>query len=143
MLALKKRIPMIMIELWGKPIVLKRPRFNSLTKSAYDSQSESREHMQWQMKMQWPNEPLKGPLTVGFQFFFLPPKNTSFVKKKQMYNNIIKCITKGDLSNFVKWAEDCGNNILWEDDRQIWRYGDTTGRYWGEKEKTIITIHEE
>jgi Holliday junction resolvase RusA-like endonuclease len=56
---------------------------------------------------------------VRFQFNFLPPNSASKATKNMMLWGIIPHTSKPDNSNVLKLYEDCGNNILWSDDRYL------------------------
>lgn len=52
--------------------------------------------------------------------FYLPiPKSASMVKKNAMAWNLDKPNVKPDTDNLVKFYFDCGNEVLWKDDKQI------------------------
>lgn len=127
---------MLVIEIFGKPIPWKRPAGRY---KRYDEQKKLKEGIQWQMKSQIAIDPITTPIQVKFLFFFRVPKYTSSIKRQQMLNGIIPHTCKPDLSNLIKFYEDAGNGILWEDDRQIYRYLDPSKMY-GEDEKTVIMI---
>lgn len=127
---------MITLEIEGRPIPLQRPRLGR--NRVFDSQKEEKEQIRWQIKPYINRCPFKGPLEVKFYFFFKPPKRTSAVKRRQMLNGRIKRIERPDLSNLVKFYEDVGNYLLWDDDAQIIDL--SASKLYGEREKTVIQI---
>lgn len=131
---------MIPIVVTGKPISWKRARTHG--KRFYDAQAHEKEKVRWQVKSQCNQAAFTGALCVTFKFFFEPAKNHTWIKKKQMFNNVLRHIQKPDLSNLIKFYEDALNGILWEDDKLIYSYGTSTGKYWGEQAKTIIIVEE-
>lgn len=56
---------------------------------------------------------------VEMIFYMKMPKNASEKKKKMMQENEIKHTCKPDVSNMIKFYEDCANGIIWKDDKQI------------------------
>lgn len=56
---------------------------------------------------------------VDWTFFMPIPKSFNQSKKNACQWGFIEHITKPDLSNLVKFYEDCANGILWPDDSQI------------------------
>ncbi len=127
---------MITLVIDGMPIVLQRHRM--CRGKAYDPQVKEKEQIRWQLRSQFNQKPLSGPLAVSVTFHFVPPKNTSYVKKKQMLHGKIHRIERPDLSNLIKWVEDCGNGLLWEDDAQI--FAITSRKIYGERPQTLIQI---
>jgi len=128
-----------MIEIWGRPMPWKAPTVTK--RGAYSAHSERKMQIQWQMKTLFNRTPFEGPIFLEVLYFFAVPKNTSFVKKKQMLNGMIKHTKRPDRGNLDKLLEDCGNGILWKDDSQ--NYKILSEKSWGEEEKTIIKIHED
>jgi len=110
----------------GTPTTKLRPRFARRKGKVrtYDSQSEEKETVGWQLKARMEGrEPFSGPLEVDILFVFTRPKSRE--KLNERYHTI-----KPDIDNLIKFILDCGNGILWYDDKQIanlsaWkRYGD-------------------
>ena len=67
--------------------------------------------------------------------FYMPiPKNVSKIRKKMMQENILKHDCKPDIDNLVKWILDCGNTIIWSDDKKVIKIS-------AEKRYSIYTPH--
>lgn len=92
--------------------------------------------LSWQMKCQFNQKPLKGAVELHTKFFFRIPKNTTYVKRQQMLNNVLHKISRPDLTNILKLMEDAGNGILWEDDSHIVKHSNE--KLWGEEDKMVI-----
>lgn len=112
---------MISIELFGKPIPQKRPRFSTRGKfvSCYDAQAKLKEGYRWQIKSQFREDPLPIPLSISLTFFMPIPKSLSSLKKRQMANGVIAHIKRPDIDNLQKFVLDCLNKIVFEDDSQV------------------------
>lgn len=97
--------------------------------------------VQWQMKPQFNRKPFTCPLFIKMQFYHKPPESTSKVRRKEMLDGKLHKLTTPDLTNLTKFFEDCGNNLLWEDDKLIVR--NDTSKMFGERDKAVITIFTE
>jgi Holliday junction resolvase RusA-like endonuclease len=87
-------------------------------------------------------KPLSGPLALGVHVVLSPPRSWSKKRKEMALAGEIKPGSRPDLSNYVKTIEDCANGILWNDDAQVVRYTDETGKYYGLPERWEIEIEE-
>ena len=67
------------------------------------------------------NFDLQGVFEVNWYFYMPIPKSLSRIKNNACQWGFQEHIVKPDLSNLVKFYEDCGINILWRDDTQIVR----------------------
>lgn len=99
----------------GNPIPLARPRLGKW--GAYDSQKDLKKktiECLMQQKGNW--QKLDGPIGINFEFHMPLPKCS---KKKQ--EEILKAyhIKKPDLSNMIKYYEDCLQGHLYDDDSQV------------------------
>ncbi len=130
---------MILIEIDGRPIPWRAPYVGK--RGAFSTHTVRKQEIQWQMKAIFNQKPLGGPIFLDVKFYFIPPKNTSYVRKKQMLNGQTKFVKRPDLSNLIKFIEDCGTGILWNDDNQIFRL--VAQKLYGTKEKSLLTIREE
>lgn len=97
-----------MIEIPGMPIALKRPRFSS--GSVYDSQTRDKKVVRILMQSRRPTI-VSCFCTVKITFCF------GSREPLQLWN--FDRPTRSDLDNLIKFYLDCGNGILWKDDRQI------------------------
>ncbi len=112
---------MISIELHGEPVPLKRPRFSNRGKfvHVYDSQEKIKQGYKWQIRSQYNEEPIGGPVCIVISFFMPIPKSTSGTRKRQMLNGRIYHIKKPDIDNLQKFVFDCLNDLVLKDDSQI------------------------
>jgi len=112
---------MITLEIVGKPIPQKRPRFARKGNfvSCYDDQIVDKKRCQWQILSQFKEEIWEMPLSLDLIFFMPIPKSTSGVKKKQMANGVIGHIKKPDLDNLQKFVLDCLTGLVFKDDSQV------------------------
>lgn len=132
-------ITMLILEVSGRPMPWKAPYVTK--KGAFSSHTNRKHEIQWQLKSQFNQEPWEGAISLKLSFFFAPPKNTSFVKKRQMLSNVIHFTKRPDASNLEKLLCDCGNGILWNDDSQIINL--EVSKLYGTKEKTLIMMSRE
>jgi len=91
------------------------------------------------MLSQWPFPPIEGPIVVGFTFYMPIPKSTPKYKRIAMLEGEVPHEKKPDLSNLIKFVEDCGNGIIWRDDSQIWRY-DNPQKLYSDEPRTVIRV---
>lgn len=108
---------MIRIEIPGQPIPLKRPRFSTARGfvQTYDSQKSEKNLISKEMLSQRREIPA-GSLSVSLLFYFKPAISDTQTNLKLW--GIDQSCAK-DLDNLIKFYLDCGNEILWKDDRQI------------------------
>ena len=105
------------ILLEGNPIPWKRPGRSG--SRYYDQQHYEKIAVRAHMKEQYPLLPITGAVIVGFTFAFEIPKSVSKKRREMMLKGEILHTQKPDLSNLIKFVEDCGNELLWRDDCQI------------------------
>lgn len=129
---------MISIEIAGKPVSWKPPRVTS--RGTYSLHTKKKKDIQWDLKSKYAGLVLEGPIRLVCHFYFLPPKSTSDTIAEKMLNNEIYFIKKPDLSNLVKFIEDCCTGILWKDDNQIVCV--TAEKHYGKTENTILYVEE-
>jgi len=129
---------MEVISIHTKPKPWTAPRKGK--KGFYSPHTDYKKMLQWQIRCQFNQAPLKGPIEIKTIFYFSPPKDTTFVRRKQMLNNVIHKITRPDLTNILKVLEDAGSGILWEDDNQVVKQ--TNEKLYGEEDKIILMFKE-
>lgn len=105
----------IPIEIEGPPVAAARPRITRF--GSYNPQKDLMKQVAWEIKKQWRDKPLTGPLFVRMEFHVALPASWSKKKKQALLGQPKP--TKPDLSNYIKFIEDAANGILWEDDNQI------------------------
>ncbi len=89
--------------------------------ATYDAQHREKTHMRMLMVSLTKDHELEQcAYRASFEFHFLPPKSASVALKNLMlWGYSHHHISKPDTSNLCKFYEDCGNGILWPDDRMI------------------------
>lgn len=139
----------------GKPIALQRARaFNEKGKILHwDSQRKEKEWVRRIMMNQvsnvsnWENlEDVKETISllncdqffVGLDFHMPMPKNLSKSKINAIACGFSRYNKKPDIDNLVKFYLDCGNGILFSDDRMIVQL--QASKVYSEEPKTIITV---
>ena len=105
----------------GDPIPLARHRsyIHNGHIACYDIQATDKNDIRLKMLAAKTLQFEQRPYRVRFQFNFLPPNSASNATKNLMLWGIIPHTSKPDNSNLLKLYEDCGNNILWPDDRYL------------------------
>jgi len=131
---------MLILEIAGNPLALKRPRFYRKGEhmGVYDSQKVEKEQIIWQLRAQFRNEPFAFPMMIDLTFFMPIPKSTSKAKKRQMVCGSIHHIKKPDIDNLQKFILDCMNNIVYKDDAQIVELN--SKKLYAENPGTLIVI---
>ena len=131
---------MITLEVKGTPIAKKRPRFARHGKFVvtYNDQQTEEGRFLFEIQKQWNKPPLEVPIKVRFSFEMPIPKSTYSKKALAMLKEEIKHTKKPDISNLIKFTEDCLNGIVWKDDSQIVYLAG--GKFYSDEPKTIIMI---
>ena len=135
---------MIKLEIPGKPIAKKRPRFARIGKfvRAYSDQEteESRFLFHVYKQIGKKHKLIEGPVVLILSFYMPIPKSTSKKKKALMLENDLMHTKKPDLDNLIKFVKDCCNNLVWKDDSQvvhIW-----ADKRYSEKPRTTMRIYD-
>ena len=130
----------------GIPIAKKRPRFASrdrlgrplpFVKTVNIQQTEEGRFL-WELKDQWREPLIEGPITLKTTFVMPIVKSTSKKARIQIKEGILKHTKKPDLDNLVKFCKDCLNGTVWRDDSQVWFL--IADKQYGEVPRTIISI---
>jgi len=131
---------MITLEVKGIPIAKKRPRFARIGKfvRTYDPQETEESRFLFEIQKQWNKPPISTPIKVRCSFEMPIPKSTSSKKTLLMLKEEIKHTKKPDISNLIKFVEDCLNKVVWNDDSQIVYLAG--GKFYSDEPKTIIMI---
>lgn len=122
---------MIFLELSGKPVPWTAPHTRG--KFHYNPKHDEKELAMWQLKTQYRDVPIGGPIHLDFTFFFPIPKSASRIKKKQMLAHLILPTCRPDTTNLQKFYEDCLTGIVITDDALVTdinsrkRYSDKPG----------------
>ena len=128
----------------GVPIAKKRPRFARRGKFVvtYNSQETEEGRFLFEVQQQWKchSNPIECPVKVRCSFEMPIPKGTSNKKRRAMIADEIKHTKKPDLSNLIKFVEDCLNGVVWKDDSQIVCLVGL--KFYSREPKTLIMIDE-
>ena len=133
---------MIEITIPGKPIAKKRPRFYRRGKfvGTYNDQETEEGRWMWEAKQQIDQEPYEGFIKLDI-LFIMPVTKAWSQRDLAKLQDKLKAFwhaKKPDLTNLIKFAEDCLNGLAWKDDSQIvWI---DAQKLYGTKPETIIRI---
>jgi len=99
----------------GNPIALSRPRFG--TRKVYDSQKNEKLITSISLRNQHGDNPLEtGCVLLNVTFYM--PVAPSRAKFRDSLMGTYHYYTP-DISNLIKYVEDCANGIIFKDDSQI------------------------
>ena len=128
----------------GKPVAQARPRFyrRGSFVGAYSAQeTEAGKFMLLAREYLRGKKPFEGPIFLRAEFYFPILKSWPKGKKIQAEDGFkFPHVKKPDLSNCLKFVEDCLNGIAWKDDSQIYRV--EAVKYYGTEPRTILIIEE-
>ncbi len=150
---LRRTLVKIVIE--GNPIPWDRaaPAFNGKKVWMYDTQKPQKALVRRQMLDEWnkcydnPNAEISQDvnrvssadvLVVSLTFLFLPYKNASEALKNAQLWGFVGHNQKPDFDNLAKFYLDCGNKVLWSDDKIIDK--GIVRKDFSNKPRTIIEI---
>ena len=130
------------IEVPGKPIAKKRPRFFARNGRCGAENIQATEEGKFMLlarselkRAGFPKVTDKGtPVRLTCQFMFEYPASMSKKLKARNPDHT----KKPDADNCLKFVKDCLNGIAWHDDSQV--YHVTGWKMYGETAKTVITI---
>ncbi len=117
-------MPEINITIPGVPIAQHRPRFARRGKfvTAYSDQQTEAGKFLLLAQSQIPEKiPAGVPISLSCLFYFPIPASTTKRRIAQIDGGDDAHIKKPDVSNLVKFVEDCLNGIAWHDDSQIYQ----------------------
>lgn len=132
---------MLQLEIYGRPVTSNSHKKNKYG-AIYDPKKEEKDKAKWQVKSQFNQKPYGCAVQLDITYYFHIPKNTSFIKKKQMLANIIKHTSYPDTDRLTNFLKDVLAGIVFENDKQVWR--ETPQKLWCEhesEEKTLIYVH--
>jgi len=112
----------IILEIPGKPIAKKRPRFarrGKFVTTYSDQETEEGKFLLLALQQIGDRKPLEGPITISAEFFMPIPKSTSKKKTLLMEAGTIQHTKKPDIDNLIKFPLDVLNGVLWKDDSQV------------------------
>jgi len=150
-----RRLRTFEIEIPGNPIAKTRPRFVSRGRDGqplpfvktYDDQDKIKKDLQkfvqWTLKKDYPFfKPFDCPIHLTITFRSPVQNAAPKCKKRALFEQKITWYhaKMPDLSNMIKFYEDCLNGILWEDDRLIVEI--YSFKIYAETPGTLIIINE-
>jgi Holliday junction resolvase RusA-like endonuclease len=105
----------------GEPIAKKRPKFarRGAFVTVYDTQKKESEAIQVYLRSQWHHRPLETPLEIEIVFYMPIPASWSKKRKEAALKE--KHVSKIDVDNAIKKYFDDMNEIVYADDRQIYK----------------------
>jgi len=112
----------MLIEIPGKPIAKKRPRFarrGKFVTTYSDQETEEGKFLLMAMQQIGDKKPFEGPIMISAEFYMPIPKSTSKKKTLMMEAGDIEHTKKPDIDNLVKFPLDVLNGVAWKDDSQI------------------------
>ncbi len=129
---------MIILEVAGEPIAQKRASPNYRTRCMYDPQKKEKEEVRWQLRSDYKEELLTGPLQAYILYFFPVPKSASKKMRSAMLSGEVHHIVKPDKDNLEKFICDCMTGVVYDDDCKI---VDNRGiKLFSEFPRTVIRI---
>jgi Holliday junction resolvase RusA-like endonuclease len=125
----------------GDPIAKKRPKFARRGNfvSVYDTQKKETDDIKIQMLAQWPHKPIETGLEIEILFFMPIPASWSKKRKESALKSETHK-TKPDLDNLVKFFFDSMNDVIYSDDRLIYKL--TSGKWYDLNPRTEIYIYQ-
>lgn len=134
---------MITIIIPGNPIPKMRHR-QTRNGIAYDPQVKEKGSVKWiimqEIKKKFPDIefPIKGPVNCEFFFYMQIPESFTKSERTLISWDALQHVSKPDCDNLEKFYLDCMSQIVYEDDRRIYRLS-TLKRY-DETPRTEIRI---
>ena len=125
----------MIITIPGKPIPKARPRF--ARGKVYNKQKAEEDAFAWEVMKQWTRGPIKGPVALVLEFVMPIPKSTNKKNRRLMLAGRIKHTKTPDLDNLLKFALDCLEGLLFENDSQV--YWLRSIKRYGRNPRTVIT----
>jgi Holliday junction resolvase RusA-like endonuclease len=102
----------------------------------YSDQETEEGRFLWELRQQWKQAPLIGPIELTCEFYMPIPASLS--EKKKLSLNKTMHTKKPDLDNLVKWIKDIFNKTVWQDDSQVYFLQAT--KFYSDRPKTEITV---
>jgi len=116
---------------------ISQPRARITKWGAFDPVRDAKAYAKLQIAEQI-DEILEDPIELEVVFYMPIPKNTSKKKYKLMLLNEIKHQKQKDLDNMLKYLFDVFNEVVFKDDKQIWKI--TAQKLYSVTPKTEVTL---
>jgi Holliday junction resolvase RusA-like endonuclease len=93
---------------------------------------------QWQIKALYKGKPIEGYIVLEIKFIDPMPLSASKKEKQDMLSGKLMPV-RCDLTNCIKFIEDCLKNIVFMDDRYVAK--NISEKLYGDKGKTLIKVY--
>src|ERR1044071_1242779 len=120
----------------GIPIVWRAPYVGS--RGAYSPKYNEKRIIQTLIRSIYKGELIVNPIRCDISFYLPIPKSASKKKQRQMRAKEIRPTAGGDFVNLRKWTEDCLQEIVIENDRQI--VEGETSKWYDDEPRTVVRI---
>lgn len=105
-------------------------------RNSYNPRWKEREIFQRLLRPQVTAKIHEGPARVHFTFCFRPPESASKKRKENMLKQLESHQTRPDVTNLIKFTEDCIKGILVADDSQhVFVSGE---KFYGDVDRVVI-----
>lgn len=105
---------------------------------AFNPRFKEKEYFQWKLRLAYTSHPIVDAVIVTYAFFFKTPKSFSKRKKELIKSGELPCLIRKDVTNCVKFTEDCLKGIVIDDDSQV--IESVACKWYSDHPRTIITI---
>jgi len=106
----------------------------------FDPSKDKKTWMKLQIAEQYKDKILEEPVEMEMNFYMLIPKSTSKKRKKLMIDGEIKHTKKPDIDNIMIAVLNCMTNIVYHDDRQVYKI--TASKQYSENPRIEVIIVE-
>lgn len=127
---------MIELVILGPPISWKAPYVGS--RGAYSPKYHEKRIVQQLIREMYKGQMVTDPVRCDCLFYIPIPKSVSKKKRKKMIEGEIRPTGGGDLTNLRKFYEDCLQEIVIDNDRQI--VEGETEKWYGENSRSVVII---
>lgn len=108
---------MIKLEINGVPTPWSAPRVYS--KTTFSIHTPSKQKTQYLIRSQYNQKPIEDPVALKLTFHMKIPESLSLKKREELTSRHCPHAKKPDLSNLIKFIEDCLKGIVIKDDNQV------------------------
>jgi Holliday junction resolvase RusA-like endonuclease len=123
---------MITLEIEGTPIPW--ASHQGYGRRSFNPRFKEKEMIRWVAKAQYIGEPIKGPIKIYYKFYMPIPKSLSKSEKEVLYFHT----KRPDITNLIKFVEDCIKGIYFEDDSQVCEV--VAEKVYSLRPRTVITV---
>jgi len=122
----------------GAPIAKKRPKFGSRGGfiRVYNPSKQDQNGIERILQSMWNDRPIETPIELDVTFYM--PIPASWSKKRRIEALNKKHCTVCDVDNLLKTYLDCMNEIVYVDDRQIYKV--TAVKRYDDNPRTVINV---